>query len=394
MRRALCSVSARLAASHAAAGLRSEVSAAAPATLRCLATDSAAAKVIDGKSIALNWEKSIAAEAAELTKELGRPPGLAVIVAGERPDSAIYVQRKQDACKRVGIHSMLYKLPENAVEADVQTIVEQLSNDINVDGILVQLPLPSGLKEEIILQDISPVKDVDGLSPINVGRMLMRGVLPTFSPCPALACIELLKRSDYPIHNKKVVVIGDSNTVGLPLAVLFRDNGAAAVTICHRVAYDSYEESRRDAEASERANADACLPPISGSGQRALEVDDTLGDRATPTPVAIKPLNEFLPDVCRTADILVVAVGHPELVTKDWVKPGAVVLDVGINVREAAKKDKKHRLVGDVHFSGVSGVASALTPVPGGVGPMTIAALLHNTVEAAKRHADIWKPRN
>jgi 5,10-methylene-tetrahydrofolate dehydrogenase/methenyl tetrahydrofolate cyclohydrolase len=356
--------------------------------------------VIDGKSIANEWEKSIAAEAAELTKELGRPPGLAVIVAGERPDSAIYVQRKQDACKRVGIDSKLYRLPSNVVEADVQTIVEQLSSDIHVDGILVQLPLPAGLKEEIILQDISIVKDVDGLSPINVGRMLMKGTLPVFSPCPALACIELLKRSDISIHNKKVVVLGDSNTVGLPLAVLFRDHGAAAVTICHRVAYESYEESRRETEAAERATADACLPNVGAgsslpAGSSNDGVDPTSGDRAQPAPAAIKPLNKFLPDVCRTADILVVAVGHPELVTGDWVKPGAVVLDVGINVRDqGTKKVHKHKLVGDVHFAQVSKVASAITPVPGGVGPMTIAALLHNTLEAAKRHADIWKPRS
>jgi len=345
------------------------------------------AKVIDGKSLAEDWEKSLKTEASQLTKELGRQPGLAMILAGERPDSTLYVRRKQEACKKVGIHSTLYKLPENVVEADVQTIVEQLSNDTSVDGILVQLPLPAGLREEVILEKVSPVKDVDGLSPVNVGRMLMRGSLAAFKPCPALACIEMLQRSQLPIRNKKVVVLGDSNTVGLPLAVLFRDEGAAAVTICHRVAYDDFTADQRRTEEAQRAAAEACLPRVPNPRSEELEGG---AEKAAQAIAAIKPQHKLLPDVCRTADILVVAVGHAELVTRDWVKPGAVVIDVGINVRDALK-GKKNRLVGDVAFDQVAEAASAITPVPGGVGPMTIASLLHNTLQAARLHAQIWK---
>lgn len=346
------------------------------------------AHVIDGKAIAEDWEISLAAQAAELEKVLHRKPGLAMILAGERPDSTLYVRRKQEACKRVGIESRLYTLPDNVVEADVQTIVEQLSNDIDIDGILVQLPLPGSLKEEGILENVSAVKDVDGLSPVNVGRMLMRGDLSAFKPCPALACIELLKRSNLPIRNKKVVVVGDSNTVGLPLAVLFRDEGAAAVTICHRVAYNDYTEDQQRTEEARRAAAEACAPSVPSPSSMKTEQQ---GPDAAEAVAAIQPQHKLLPDVCRTADILVVAVGHAELVTGDWVKPGAVVLDVGINVRDAVVKGKKNRLIGDVAFKEVSKVASAITPVPGGVGPMTIASLLHNTLEAARMHAKIWQ---
>ncbi|HOB41266.1 MAG TPA: bifunctional methylenetetrahydrofolate dehydrogenase/methenyltetrahydrofolate cyclohydrolase FolD [Limnochordia bacterium] len=277
------------------------------------------AKIIDGKGIAQEIRAELARKVAELTAQ-GKIPGLHVILVGDNPASKVYVRNKQRACEEVGISSTVHRLAEETTQVELLGLIEDLNNDEKVHGILVQLPLPGHLDEEAVINAISPEKDVDGFHPLNVGKMYIGtgGVVP----CTPAGVLELVKRTGVPIAGKHVVVIGRSNIVGKPAAFLFLKENAT-VTICHSRTADVAAEARR-------------------------------------------------------ADILIAAVGRPQLVKKDWVKPGAVVIDVGIN-----RVDGK--LVGDVDFEEVKEVAGAITPVPGGVGPMTIAMLLKATVEAAAR---------
>jgi methylenetetrahydrofolate dehydrogenase (NADP+) / methenyltetrahydrofolate cyclohydrolase len=286
------------------------------------------AQVIDGKMIAEKVRQEVAEDVAAMVAA-GRPkPGLATVLVGENPASQVYVGAKQKACAQVGIESFGFKLDASASQAEVEKLVSELNADPRVNGILVQLPLPTGLDEERVLNTISIEKDVDGFHPLNIGRLAQKGRDPLFVPCTPAGVIYLIDQVGVPLEGVNAVVLGRSNIVGMPVALLLvRRN--ATVTICHSRTID-------------------------------------------------------LPGVVRKADILVGAVGRPEMVRGDWVKPGAVVIDVGVNRIEDPTHPKGSRLVGDVCYNEVKEVASAITPVPGGVGPMTIAMLLKNTVRAAK----------
>lgn len=286
------------------------------------------AHLIDGVATAANLRAEVAEAVAQRKAQGKSIPGLATVLVGENPASQVYVRSKQKACAEVGIESFGYNLPATASQAEVETLVQQLNADPKVNGILVQLPLPSHLDEESVLRAISIEKDVDGFHPLNIGRLAQKGRDPLFVPCTPAGCIYLLEQVMPSLEGAQAVVLGRSNIVGMPVALLLvRAN--ATVTICH----------------SRTRN---------------------------------------LADVVRSADVLVAAIGKPEMVRGSWVKPGAVVIDVGINRVEDATKPKGYRLVGDVAFDEVKEVASAITPVPGGVGPMTIAMLLKNTLRAAE----------
>lgn len=285
------------------------------------------ATIIDGKAIGDELRREVAA-GVQQRLDLGKSrPGLATVLVGENPASQVYVKSKQKACAEVGIESFGHELPRDASQAEVERLVTQLNADPAVNGILVQLPLPSGLDEEKILSAISIEKDVDGFHPINIGRLAQKGRDPLFVPCTPAGVMYMLEKEFPSLEGLNVVVLGRSNIVGMPVALLLvRAN--ATVTICH---------SR----------------------------------------------TKNLPDVVRSADVLVAAVGKAEMVRKDWIKPGAVIIDVGINRVEDATKPRGYRLVGDVCFDEAAEVARAITPVPGGVGPLTIAMLLRNTLRAA-----------
>lgn len=280
-------------------------------------------RIIDGKAIAAQ----IRAEVREaVTAAAGRAPGLAVILVGDNPASQVYVRNKERACAETGIVSIPYRLPADISQAELLALIDQLNAREDVDGILVQLPLPKHLDARACINAISPEKDVDGFHPLNAGRLALG--LPCLRPCTPAGVMELLKRCDLSVSGKKAVVVGRSDIVGKPLAVMLSRSGAhanATVTLCH-----------------------------SGTANLAEE--------------------------CRAADFLFLAIGKPAFITGDMVKPGAVVIDVGINRTE-------NGLCGDADFESVSKVASAMTPVPGGVGPMTIAMLLANTVEAWRKRA-------
>jgi len=286
------------------------------------------AQVINGKMIAEKVRQEVAEDVAAMVAA-GRPkPGLATVLVGENPASQVYVGAKQKACSQVGIESFGFKLEASATQAEVESLVSELNADPRVNGILVQLPLPTGLDEERVLNSISIEKDVDGFHPLNIGRLAQKGRDPLFVPCTPAGVIYLIDQVGIPLEGVNAVVLGRSNIVGMPVALLLvRRN--ATVTICHSRTID-------------------------------------------------------LPGVVRRADVLVGAVGRPEMVRGDWVKPGAVVIDVGVNRIEDPSHPKGSRLVGDVCYDEVKEVAGAITPVPGGVGPMTIAMLLKNTVRAAK----------
>jgi 5,10-methylene-tetrahydrofolate dehydrogenase/methenyl tetrahydrofolate cyclohydrolase len=286
------------------------------------------AQIIDGKLIAEQIRQEAAADVAKMVAE-GKPrPGLATVLVGERPDSAQYVRTKQKTCAELGMESFPHHLEATATQEEVENLVKQLNADPKVNGILVQLPLPSHLIEEDVLKLISLEKDVDGFHPINIGRLAQKGRDPLFVPCTPMGCIEMMKRIGVKLEGANAVVLGRSNIVGMPVALLLvREN--ATVTICHSRSKD-------------------------------------------------------LPGIVRQADVLIAAVGRPRMVRGDWVKPGAVVIDVGINQIEDPTHPKGRRMVGDVYFEEVKEVAGAITPVPGGVGPMTIAMLMHNTAHAAK----------
>lgn len=286
------------------------------------------AKIIDGNAIAEQVRAQVAKEVAARV-EAGLPrPGLATVLVGDNPASQVYVRMKQKACEKAGIKSFGHTLPADIPQAELERLVAELNANPEVHGILVQLPLPKGLDEERVLSTISIEKDVDGFHPINIGRLAQKGRKPLFVPCTPDGVIYLLEYMGVQLEGANAVVLGRSNIVGMPTALLLIDRNAT-VTVCH----------------SRTRN---------------------------------------LPEVCRRADVLIAAVGRPEMVRGDWVKPGAVVIDVGVNRVEDPKEEKGYRLVGDVAFDEVKEVASMITPVPGGVGPMTIAMLLRNTLRAAQ----------
>jgi 5,10-methylene-tetrahydrofolate dehydrogenase/methenyl tetrahydrofolate cyclohydrolase len=286
------------------------------------------AKLIDGNAIAEQLRLEVAAAVKERVAAGKSRPGLATVLVGENPASQSYVKSKRKASAEVGIESFGFELPATATQKEVEDLVTQLNQDPRVHGILVQLPLPPGLDEESVLKLIDIEKDVDGFHPLNIGRLAQKGRDPLFVPCTPNGVMYLLENNVPKLEGANAVVLGRSNIVGMPVALLLvRAN--ATVTICH---------SR----------------------------------------------SQNLPDITRQADILVTAVGRPEMVRGDWVKPGAVVIDVGINRVEDATRPRGYRLVGDVKFDEVKEVASVLTPVPGGVGPLTIAMLLRNTLRGAR----------
>lgn len=286
------------------------------------------AQIIDGKRIAEKVREDVAREVARRVAAGKSKPNLATVLVGDRPDSAAYVASKGKACLELGMGSISEHLPGNATQEEVEALVRRLNSDKSVSGILVQLPLPAHLDEERILSLINIEKDIDGFSPINIGRLAQKGRKPLFVPCTPYGCIYLLEQVGVKIEGANAVVLGRSNIVGMPAALLLIGCNAT-VTVCH----------------SRTRN---------------------------------------LPDVCRQADILIAAIGKTEMVRGDWIKPGAAVIDVGINSVPDATKKSGHRLVGDVCFDEAKEVASWITPVPGGVGPMTIAMLMKNTLHASE----------
>lgn len=280
------------------------------------------AKIIDGKHISQEIKDELKQEVAAL-KASGRECALAVIQVGNDPASSVYVRNKKKACEYIGIRSLSYELDENTSEDELLALIDKLNADHSVHGILCQLPLPKHMDEDKVINRISPEKDVDGFHPQNVGALVIGQ--QGFVSCTPAGIIQLLKRSNIQMEGKHCVVIGRSNIVGKPMALLMlREN--ATVTICH-------------------------------SRTRNLK------------------------ELCKEADILIVAIGKPQFITADYVKEGAVVIDVGIH------RDENNKLCGDVKYDEVEPVASAITPVPGGVGPMTIAMLMHNCVEAMKMYS-------
>jgi 5,10-methylene-tetrahydrofolate dehydrogenase/methenyl tetrahydrofolate cyclohydrolase len=286
------------------------------------------AQLIDGKLIAQQVRENVAAKVAERAAAGKQPPGLATVLVGDRVDSATYVASKQKACQELGMLSFHNQLPGDAAQEQVEDLVRRLNADPQVNGFLVQLPLPSHLDEERVLSLINIEKDVDGFSPINIGRLAQKGREPLFVPCTPYGCIYLLKHAGVTIKGANAVVLGRSNIVGMPAALLLIGRNAT-VTVCHSRTRD-------------------------------------------------------LPAVVRQADILIAAIGKMEMVRGDWIKPGAAVIDVGINSKPDATKKSGYRLVGDVNFEEAREVAGFITPVPGGVGPMTIAMLMKNTLRAAQ----------
>lgn len=281
------------------------------------------AQLIDGKTRAEQKRRMLEGEVRDLTTRLGRPPGLAVIQVGDHPSSAVYVRNKRRMCEALGIQAPAFDLPETFPEADLLALVADLNARPDVDGILVQSPLPPRLRGDVVLEAIAPEKDVDGLHPRNMGRLLAGR--PTFVPCTAAGVLELVKSTGVELAGARAVVVGRSNLVGKPAALLLLQEHAT-VTLCH---------------------------------SRTRELAGT----------------------CRQADVLVVAIGRREMVRGDWIKPGAVVIDVGINREEG-------RLIGDVAFDEARERAGFITPVPGGVGPMTVAWLMANTVQAARNQLE------
>ena len=286
------------------------------------------AQLIDGKLIAQQVRDGVAGEVAKRTAA-GKPkPTLATVLVGDRPDSAAYVSSKGKACMELGMGSISEHLPADISQDELEKLIKKLNRSKKIHGILVQLPLPGHLNEERVLQLINIEKDVDGFSPINIGRLAQKGREPLFVPCTPYGCIYLLEQSGVKIEGSNAVVLGRSNIVGMPAALLLIGKNAT-VTVCHSRTRD-------------------------------------------------------LPGTVRQADILIAAIGKTEMVRGDWIKPGAAVIDVGINAVPDATKKSGQRLGGDVNFAEVKEVAGCITPVPGGVGPMTIAMLMKNTLRAAE----------
>lgn len=284
------------------------------------------ARILEGKVFAQQFKEAAGKRAEAFRQKYGTAPGLAVIIVGENPASQVYVRNKHKSCEELGIRSDVIRMPEHVTKEELLAKIDELNADRAIHGILVQLPLPDAIhaQEEEILNRIDPAKDVDGFHPVNVGRLVTGS--PGLVPCTPAGCIRMLELADIPIDGKRAVIIGRSNIVGKPMLHLLMAKHAT-VTVCH-----SHTQN--------------------------------------------------LPEITREADILVAAIGKPKFVTADMVKPGATVIDVGIN-RIAPKK-----LVGDVDFEAVKEVAGAITPVPGGVGLLTVAMLMQNVVEAAERQME------
>ncbi len=276
------------------------------------------AQIIDGKAIAAAVREQVKSQISERINSGLRAPGLAVVLVGKDPASEVYVGNKRRACEEVGIKSFDYDLPESSSQQELETLIDQLNDDPQIDGILLQLPLPAGLDATPILERIRPDKDVDGFHPYNIGRLAQR--IPALRPCTPKGVITLLESTQIDLHGLNAVVVGASNIVGRPMSLELLLAGATT-TVCHRFTNDLEQHVRR-------------------------------------------------------ADILVVAVGKPEFVPGDWVKPGAIVIDVGMN------RLPDGRLTGDVEYAAAAERAGWITPVPGGVGPMTVASLIENTLQA------------
>lgn len=286
------------------------------------------AKIIDGKLIAQEVRDEVAQAVSKRIAGGKSKPTLATVLIGDRPDSAAYVASKGKACQELGMGSVSEHLPADATQEQVESLVKKLNADKNISGILVQLPMPAHIDEEKVLSLINIEKDVDGFSPLNIGRLAQKGREPLFVPCTPFGSIYLLEKSGVKIEGANAVVLGRSNIVGMPAALLLIGRNAT-VTVCHSRTKD-------------------------------------------------------LADVIRNADILIAAIGKTEFVRGDWIKPGAAVIDVGINAVPDSSKKSGQRLVGDVNFNEAKEVAGFITPVPGGVGPMTIAMLMKNTLRAAE----------
>ena len=282
------------------------------------------ARILDGKALSKEIRAEIAEQTGAFTKETGVVPCLAAVLVGEDPASEVYVRNKRKACEKAGIESRLHRLPKTTTQAELLELIDQLNADDSVSGILVQLPLPKGLDEADVLDAIDPMKDVDAFHPANVGLMVQNR--PRFLPCTPHGIQQMLMRCGVETEGAHVVIVGRSDIVGKPMSIMMmqKNEGAnSTVTVCHSRTKD-------------------------------------------------------LPEVCRLGDILIVAIGKANFLTADMVKPGATVIDVGINRTDDG-------LVGDVDFEAVKEVAGAITPVPGGVGPLTVTMLLYNTLAAAKR---------
>lgn len=285
--------------------------------------------MIDGKAVAAEIRDELAVKVKEMRLKYGKVPGLAVVIVGQRKDSQTYVRMKRVACEEVGIASFASDLPDTSTQEEVLKVVQGFNKNPDVHAILVQLPLPKHIDEAAVLAAISVEKDVDGFHPLNIGRLCMKGRDPLFTPCTPLGCMELLQRCGVTVKGARAVVVGRSNIVGMPAAMLLNKMDAT-VTICH-------------------------------SGTKDME------------------------SIVRQADIVIAAAGKAGLIKGSWIKPGAAVIDVGTNAVEDATKKTGYRLVGDCDYEECRAVAGAITPVPGGVGPMTIAMLLRNTVEVGGR---------
>ncbi len=284
--------------------------------------------IIDGKKVAQEIRNELKEKVSGLKSKYGKVPGLVTIIVGENPASKVYVKMKNKACEEIGMNPKIESLPEKTSEEELVKLIEKYNSDENFHGILVQLPLPKQINEDKIIETISPEKDVDGFHPVNVGKLLIGQ--DTFEPCTPAGIVELLKRYNIVTKGKHVVVVGRSNIVGKPVAVMLlqkKEGANAIVTVCHSAASN-------------------------------------------------------LNDYTKSADILIAAIGRPHFITGEMIKEGVVVIDVGINRVEALETKKGYKLVGDVNFEEVSRKASYITPVPGGVGPMTIAMLLSNTYKS------------
>jgi methylenetetrahydrofolate dehydrogenase (NADP+) / methenyltetrahydrofolate cyclohydrolase len=286
------------------------------------------AKIIDGKKVAARVRDEVAEAVAAMKEKYNYTPGLATVLVGEDPASDTYVRSKQRMCERLGIRSVGHKLPADASQEEVVALVAKLNADPEINGILVQLPMPKHIDEEAVLNTIDLEKDVDGFHPVNIGRLAMKGRNPLFIPCTPAGCMELLADAGVDTNGAEAVIVGRSNIVGLPMAMLLQ-KANATVTICHSRTKDLTAHLKR-------------------------------------------------------ADIVVAAIGWSEMIKGDMLKPGAAVIDVGINRVDDDTRERGYRLTGDVEFDSAAEVAGAITPVPGGVGPMKIAMLMKNTLRAAE----------
>ena len=290
------------------------------------------ARILDGNALAKRIQADLAEEAARFTARFGYPPQLSAVLASDDPASAQYVRMKRRDCQKVGIISQTYELDSSSTQGEVETTIAALNDDPRVHGILVQLPLPPQIDEERALQFVALHKDVDGFHPINIGKLAMKGREPTFAPATPSGCMELLKEAGVELSGAEAVVLGRSNIVGLPMAMMLV-KANATVTICHSRTRD-------------------------------------------------------LPAKLRCADMVIAAIGRPNFVQADWLREGAVVIDVGTNRIDDPADKRGYRWVGDVDFAAASEVAGAISKVPGGVGPMTRTMLLVNTIRAAWQQAE------